>query len=78
MSALSLRLPRALHEQIKLLAEKEGMSINQFIASAAAEKLAALMTEDYIEKRARNASRKKFRAVLDKIPDVEAEDRDKI
>ena len=45
MSTLSLRLPDSVHEQIKLLAKKDGISINQFAASAIAEKMAAYLTE---------------------------------
>ena len=78
MSTLSLRLPNSLHEQLRLLAKKEGISINQFVASAAAEKMAALLTEEYIERRSKRASRKKFQAVLNKVPDVEPEDHDQL
>ena len=35
MSTLSLRLPDSLHRQIKQLAKRDGVSINQMIASAA-------------------------------------------
>ena len=62
MSTLSLRLPNSLHEQIRRLAKREGISINQFVASAAAEKMAALLTEEYIKKRGKRASQKKFQA----------------
>ncbi len=78
MSALSLRLPDSLHKQIRILAQREGISINQFIASAAAEKMTALLTEEYIEKRAKRASREKFQAVLNKVPDVEPEEYDRL
>jgi len=78
MSTLSLRLPNSLHEQIRQLAKREGISINQFIASATAEKMTALLTEEYLHKRARRGSRKKFQAVLDKVPDVEPEYHDKL
>ena len=78
MSTLSLRLPNSLHEQIRRLAKREGISINQFVASAAAEKMTALLTEEYINKRAQKASRKKFQAVLDKVPDIEPENHDKL
>ena len=78
MSTLSLRIPNSLHEQIRQLAKREGISINQFVASAAAEKMAALLTEEYIEERAKRASSKKFQKVLKKIPDVEPEDFDRI
>ena len=78
MSTLSLRIPNSLHEQIRQMAKREGISINQFIASAAAEKMAALLTEEYIEKRAKRASRKKFQAVLNKVPDVSPENHDRM
>ncbi len=78
MSTLSLRLPNSLHEQIRQLAKREGISINQFIASATAEKMTALLTEEYLNKRAHSASREKFQAVLDKVPDVEPENHDKL
>ena len=78
MSTLSLRIPKSLHEQIRHLAKREGISINQFIASAAAEKMSALLTEEYIEARAKRASLKKFQKVLKKVPDSESEDYDRI
>lgn len=70
MEKLTLRLPTSLHGKIKELAKQEGISINQFISSAAAEKLAALATEDYIQMRAKRASRSAFDAALDEAPDV--------
>ncbi len=78
MSTLSLRIPKSLHENIRQLAKREGISINQFLASAAAEKMSALLTEEYIEERAKRASLKKFRKVLKKVPDTEPEDYDRI
>lgn len=73
MSTLSLRLPDSLHKQIRELAQQDGISINQFISTAVAEKLSALMTEDYLEKRAQRGSREKFLAVLAKVPDAPPE-----
>ena len=77
MSALSLRLPDSLHKRVKALAKDEGMSINQFITSAVAEKLAALMTEEYLAERATRGNREAFERVLAKVPDVEPEARDR-
>lgn len=37
MSSLSLRLPKSLHEKLRELAERDEVSINQFIATAVAE-----------------------------------------
>ena len=78
MSTLSLRIPNSLHEQIRQLAKREGISINQFVASAAAEKMSALLTEEYIEARAKRSSLNKFQKVLKKVPDSESEDYDRI
>jgi len=76
MSNLSLRLPDSLHRQVRELAEREGISINQFISTAVAEKLSALMTEDYLEQRAKRGSRERFLAVLSKVPSVPADPAD--
>jgi len=78
MSTLSLRLPNSLHEKIRELAQKEGISINQFISSAAAEKMSALLTEKYLKERAKRASQKKFQAVLKKVPDVPPDEFDRL
>jgi hypothetical protein len=60
------------------LADEAGISIHQFIISAAAEKLAALMSVEYLEERAKRGSRLKFEAALAKLPDIEPDDSDKI
>ena len=67
MSTMSLRLPESLHQKARELAEQEGVSINQLVATALAEKLAALMTVDYLEERARRGDRKSFERVLRKV-----------
>jgi hypothetical protein len=46
-----LRLPRSLKAGIERVAKRDGCSINQFVAMAAAEKLAALDAEDYFRSR---------------------------
>ncbi len=45
-----LRLPKSLHRQLSLIAEREGVSLNQFIVSALAEKVGALMLYDKLSK----------------------------
>ena len=78
MSALSLRLPKSLHEQLRELAQEEGISVNQFVTLAVAEKVATLSTIEYLEKRAKRGSREKFLAILKKAPDVEPEEFDRL
>lgn len=75
MSTLSVRLPNSFHRQLRELAVREGVSMNQLISSAVGEKLAALMTEDYLD-RAKRGSRKAYEAVLRRVRDVPAEERD--
>jgi uncharacterized protein (DUF1778 family) len=70
MSNLSLRLPNSLHRKIRELAARDDVSINQFIASAAAEKAAALLTVDYLEERARRSDPRLVDRILDRVPDV--------
>ncbi len=78
MSVLSLRIPDSIHTKVKEISKNEKISINQFIASALSEKLSAFMTEDYIQRRAKNASEKKFMAALKKVPNAQPDDNDKI
>ena len=78
MTTLSLRLPSSLHRQIEQMAERDGITTDQFLSTAAAEKLAALMTVDYLEQRAKRASQEKFQAVLAKVPDVEPGEHDRL
>jgi hypothetical protein len=54
------------------------VSINQLVNSAVAEKMAALMTVDYLKERAERGSRQKFKAALAKVPDVEAQEEDRV
>lgn len=68
MSTLNLRLANSLHRHIKEIAAKEGVSINQFIASAVSEKVSALLTEDLLRARAEAADGQAFEAILDQVP----------
>lgn len=78
MSTISLRLPDSLHEQVRKLAERESVSINQLITLALAEKLSALMTEEYLEERAKRGRRKKFERAMSKVPKAAPEGYDRL
>jgi hypothetical protein len=75
MSAISLRLSESLHRQVRELAKREGISINQLISTAVAEKLSALMTVEYLEERGRRGSRNDYDEALAKVSDA-APDKD--
>lgn len=70
MSTLSLRLPESLHERARELAQREGVSINQLIATALAEKISALDTLSYLRDRGARGSREAYLEALDQVPDV--------
>ena len=76
MQRLTIRLSESLHRQAKVLAEQEGISINQLVATALAEKILALVAGEYLEKRAARGNRRKFEQVLSKVKDIAPEERD--
>jgi len=78
MTTMSIRLPESLHKQVRELASQEGISINQFAATAIAEKLSALMTSSYLEQRAARGNRAKFELALAKVSDSLPEEHDRL
>lgn len=68
MSTISIRLPDSLHGMVKSMATQDHVSMNQFIASAVAEKVSALATEEYLTQRAQRGNRDKFDAALAAVP----------
>ena len=78
MNALTVQFPDSLHRSIKALAEQEGYSVDQFLASAAAEKMAALMTLDYLRREAAQGQREDFERFLAAVPHREPEETDRL
>ena len=78
MSPISLRLSESLHKWVREAAKKEGISINQLINTALAEKLSALMTEEYLVERSKRGSRKKFERAMGKVKDIAPDEEDEI
>ncbi len=74
MTAISLRLPESLHNLARELAQEEGISMNQLITLALAEKVSALRTESYLAARAARGDRARFEAAMTKVADVEPPD----
>ena len=72
MTALTIRLPNSVHEKIKELAERDNISVNQFIASAAAEKMASVLTLDFLKSEAAKGKRSDFEHYMNRVPDIPA------
>ena len=63
-STYPLRLPHSVKTEVERRAKQEGTSINQFVATAVAEKVSALRTESYIAERAARADVPKALRIL--------------
>ena len=70
MSMIQVQIPDSLQKSLSDLAGRDGISIDQFISTAIAEKLSALMTENHLIERAKKGSREKYEAILKNVPDV--------
>ena len=72
MSTLTIELPESLKQSIEEIASREGYSVSQFLASAAGEKLAVILTMDYLRREAALGRREDFEHYLKAVPDVAA------
>jgi 23S rRNA G2445 N2-methylase RlmL len=75
---ITARIPDALYQQVEALAKRENISIEQLVTIALSAQVSAWMTKDYIEEKAKRGSWEKFQQVLNKVPDVEPETRDRL
>jgi hypothetical protein len=75
---LTIELPESLRRRIETLAHEEGYTVDQFLASAAAEKIAALRTLEYLRREAASGRREDFDRFLASVPDREAAGTDRL
>ena len=78
MSTLTIELPESLKNQIEALAAKEGYTVSQFLASAAGEKLAVVLTMEYLRREADAGRRQDFERYLAAVPNVAPPDNDRL
>ncbi len=78
MSTLTIQIPESLKKSIEALAAKEGYSVSQFLASAAGEKLAVVLTTDFLREEAQAGRREEFDRYLAAVPDNAPDDKDRI
>ncbi|MEZ4620636.1 MAG: toxin-antitoxin system HicB family antitoxin [Caldilineaceae bacterium] len=78
MTTLTVRLPDSLHKEIKQLAKLDGVSINQFLTLAAAEKVSALRTVEQLRAEAAKGNRDDFATFLAAVPDIEPVQEDQL
>lgn len=78
MTNLNVQIPNSLYKQLKALAVKENVPIDQLVAIALSAQVSAWASKEYVEVRKARGSWDKFKQVLNKVPDVEPEDYDKL
>ena len=78
MSTLHVNIPESLRRRAQTLAQDDGVPLDQFIATALAEKVAVLDADTYLRERAARGSREKFDCVLSRVPDIEPEEQDRL
>ena len=78
MTDLSAQVPDSLFQQALDLAEREKMSIDQFVTMALASQVSAWLTKDYLSKKAEQGSWEAFQEVLAQVPDIPAEEGDRL
>jgi uncharacterized protein (DUF1778 family) len=66
VATFPLRLPVSLKTALETIADRDGTSINQFLVVAAAEKIAAMQTEEFFLTRKAHADREAFRRILNR------------
>ena len=69
MSAITIQIPDYLRRHVERLAAADGISVDQFFATAASEKLSVIEAFDYIGSRASRANDATFLEALSHIPD---------
>jgi hypothetical protein len=73
-----LRLPRSLKEAVERLAKEDRTSINQFVATAVAEKVSALQTASYFADRRARADFEAFDRIMRRRGGVKPREGDEI
>ena len=77
MSMMSVEVPASLHAAAGELARASGVTVDQLVASALYEKVAALAGPEWLAARAARGDRARFEAALSEVADVEPEERDR-
>lgn len=73
--SVRISVPEELYRKALAIGEAQHVSVDEVFASAFAEQVAAW---ERLQQRASRGSREKFLAVLDKAPDIEPEESDRL
>jgi hypothetical protein len=78
MTKLNTKIPDALFRQAQTIADREQISLDQFIAIALASQVSVWETRQNFAERAQTGDWQKAQEILAKAPDIEPENYDKL
>ena len=70
MSTITIQIPDSLHRHVERLAAEDRITVDQFFATAASEKLSVIEAVDYIAARAARANDTDFLKAVSQIPNA--------
>jgi hypothetical protein len=74
-----LKLPASIKRAAERLAKEDGVSLNQWIAAAVAERVGVMETaRDFFSRRSQGGSAEALKAFLNRAPDVAPDARDSL
>lgn len=78
MIKLTAQVPEALYKQVEALAAQENLSIDQLVSIALAAQISAWSSPNYLQERANRGNWETVQKLLEKVPDVEPEEYDRL
>ena len=70
MSLVTVKIPAGVRKKIEELARSGGFSLEQFVASAASEKLSVMLEDEFLKKEIGKDSEAGFKRYLAAVPNV--------
>ena len=78
MKKIQVRLPENIHDKMKEMAKEEGISMNSFIVASVSNEVIRQETRDFFRDAAASFDNQAFADALAAIPDVPAQQSDKL
>jgi hypothetical protein len=78
MINLTVQVPESLYKQVEALAAQENLSIDQLVSITLAAQVSAWSNQNYLQERASRGNWENVQKLLEKVPDVEPEEYDRL
>lgn len=78
MGNLQINLPNSVRERVEQLAQEDGLSVDEYLATVISQRIAVAEADSYIRRRGSRGSAKRMLQTLRRAPDIEPESWDRI